>query len=66
MTRGTESLIRLGILMTALTVILWTNAEDFDITEIKALALFFLGSSSLEGATGLYMSNRDKRNSSAD
>lgn len=47
-----ESLVRLAILMAALTAILWSNANDFDATEIKSLAMFFLGSASIEGITG--------------
>lgn len=56
MTPGIESLIRLAILMATLTVILWSNASDFDATEIRALAVFFLGAASLEGATGFFKS----------
>ena len=60
MTTGVESLIRLAILMTALTVILWSNAEDFDVTEIKSLTYFFVGSASIEGITGFLKSQKKK------
>lgn len=45
------SFLRLLTLMAALTVILWTNADDFDITEIKSLAAYFLAAASLEGGS---------------
>ena len=49
--KGAESIIRLFILMAALTGILWVHAEKFDATEIRALCYFFVGASSLEGGT---------------
>lgn len=60
MTPGLESLARLAILMATLTVILWTNASDFDATEIKALSLFFLGAAGLEGGTSFLKSLRGR------
>lgn len=52
------SFLRLLILMAALTIILWTNADDFDITEIKSLAAYFLAAASMEGGTQLLKSIR--------
>lgn len=45
------SLLRLVILMVALTLLLWFNASDFDSTEIRTIAGMFLMAASSEGLT---------------
>lgn len=60
MTPAIASLIRLAILMATLSVILWSNAEDFDATEIKSLTYFFVFSASAEGITGFLKSQKGK------
>lgn len=45
------SFLRLLILMAALTIILWSNADDFDVTEIKSLVAYFLTAASIEGGS---------------
>lgn len=57
------SLFRLMILMSVLTAILYFNASDFDATEIKTLAQYFLAAASLEGGVAVVksiVSNRTK------
>lgn len=43
-------LLRLLILMAAMTAILWVNASDFDVTEVKSVVMMLFA---LAGADGL-------------
>ena len=45
------SVLRLLILMTALTIILYANASQFDVTELRTIITMFLFSTGIEGAT---------------
>ena len=44
------SIVRLVVLMTALTLVLWITATKFDQTEIKTIVYTFLAAASGEGA----------------
>ena len=43
------SLIRLGMLLIAMTTVLWLTASNFDYTEIRAIIATFLAAASGEG-----------------
>lgn len=45
------SLLRLVILMGTMTLVLWLNASNFDITEIRSLITVFLVAAGLEGGS---------------
>ena len=47
------SLARLGLLMIALTVILWLTAHSFDKTELQTIIVTFMAAGSIEGAVRL-------------
>jgi len=55
------SVLRLGIVMIALTVTLWVNASTFDETEIKTIITMFLIAGGAEWAPGLINTFRGER-----
>jgi hypothetical protein len=56
-----ESTKRLLILMTTLTIILWINANSFDVTEVKSITMFFISMASIEGGTAYLKSTFGKK-----
>ena len=44
------SLIRLLLIMSTMCVVLYLEAESFDVTELRSLIWMFLGAAGIEGA----------------
>lgn len=44
------SLIRIFLLMTTLCVVLYLEAESFDVTELRSIVWIFLAAAGIEGA----------------
>lgn len=52
-------IIRMGIILVALILILWLNAEHFDVTEIRTIISMFLALLGAEGVSKIFQKKED-------